>query len=81
MWKIRNSAALVRWAYATHVSVEDGVAVLEFVRDQVASDPDFGEVIDEHTRGALVPNTEIEAIWTFNPAEHYVEIIVPMPDD
>jgi hypothetical protein len=48
LWKIRNNAALVRWAYATHVSVEDGVAVL---------------------------------VWTFNPAEHYIEIIAPMPDD
>jgi hypothetical protein len=77
-WKIRNHEALIRWAFDADTSVEDGVGVLEFVRDVIARDPDFGEVIDEHTRGDVVPNCGVEVIWTFNPERRYVEIITPI---
>jgi hypothetical protein len=80
-WKIKNPKALVRWAFEATTSEAEGVAVLEFVRDVVARQPDFGEIVDEHTRGDIAPNTRIEVIWTFNPTEHYIEIITPWPED
>jgi len=46
----------------------------------VCEDPDFGEVIADQTRGVLVPGTDVEAIWTFNPEKRYFEIITPHPD-
>jgi len=74
---ITKPRELVDWAFSATISTEQGTAVLEFVRDRVLRDPDFGEVIDEHTRGGVAPGTEVEVIWTFNPAQHSVEIITP----
>lgn len=54
--------------------------MLAFVRDMVARDPDVGERIDEHTRGAVAPGSTVEVIWTFDPARRLIEIVTPRVD-
>jgi hypothetical protein len=71
---------LLRWAFSPSTAVADGIAVLEFVRDRVGVDPDFGEVIDEHTRGERVSGTDVEVVWTFDPARRSFRIITPFAD-
>jgi hypothetical protein len=44
-WKISNPKELNAWAFSSGVSVAEGVAVLEFIRDRILKDPDFGEVM------------------------------------
>jgi hypothetical protein len=66
------------WAFGASTPLKDGVAVLEFVRDRVLVDPDFGEAIDAHTRGEVDTNSQIEVIWTFDPADRSVEVIAPV---
>jgi hypothetical protein len=76
---------MVRWARLTTQDnlsgLPVGVHVLEFLRDRVMQDPDFGERISEHVRGAHVPATDIEMIWSFDPATHRVEVLAPRPED
>ena len=65
-WKILNHRDLLLWAHQADIPLETSVPVVEFFRDRVGVDPDFGEVIDDHTRGERVPGTDVEAIWTSN---------------
>jgi hypothetical protein len=76
-WRIKNPEELNEWAFQAHIPEATGVAVLEFFRDRVRLDPDFGEFIDENTRGELVPGTDVEAIWTFDPSQRYFEVVTP----
>ena len=71
----------MRWAFSSSIDDEVAAPVLEFVRDRVLEDPDFGEVVNAHTRGDVATGTDIEVIWTFDPDNHTVEIITPIPDD
>lgn len=80
-WRITNPKELVGWAFAVTTTTAEGVAVLEFVRDRVLRDPDFGEVIDAHTRGEQALGSQVEVIWTFNPAQRTVEIITPFASE
>jgi hypothetical protein len=66
------------WVYAPTTSLADGVAVLEFVRDRLGQNPDFGDRIDEHTRAEIAPGSTVEVVWTFNPHQRYVEIVTPV---
>lgn len=79
-WRIFNPNDLLAWTFQPSIPDEVGVPVLHFFTRQVANDPDFGEVIAEHTRAELIPGTDVEAIWTFNPEKHYFEIIAPRVD-
>lgn len=76
-WKIKDPRELNAWAFSSNATMEEGVAVLEFIRDRVLRDPDFGDEIAEHTRGDVAPGTTREVIWTFDPRRRYVEIITP----
>jgi hypothetical protein len=76
-WRIKNPKELNAWAFSSDATMEEGLAVLEFVRDRILQDPDFGEEIAEHTRGDVAPHTTREVIWTFNPRLRWVEIITP----
>jgi hypothetical protein len=76
-WRIRNPRPLIGWAFQADVPTDDGVLVLEFLRDVICRDPDFGEVIDTHTRRAMAAGTDIALIWTFDPDLHCVEVLVP----
>ncbi len=77
-WTIKNPRELNAWAFSTDATVEEGVAVLEFVRDLVLKNPDFGEEIDEHTRAEVAPRTTREVVWTFDPSLPWVRIIAPV---
>jgi hypothetical protein len=76
-WAISNPDALIAWAFSAATPIHEAVAVLEFVRDRILRDPDFGERIDEHTRGDVASGTTREVVWTFDPVRRYVEIIAP----
>ena len=78
---MKNPEELTAWAFSADTPIEEAVAVLEFIRDRVLKNPDFGERIDEHTRGEVAPGTTREVIWTFDPARRYVEIITPFRSD
>ncbi|MBA3764423.1 MAG: hypothetical protein H0X05_02810 [Actinobacteria bacterium] len=80
-WKIRNLGELLAWVWHGSTSDEDGVAVLEFIDQRVCEEPDFGEVIDVHTRGEVAPGSAVEVIWTFNPEKMYIDIITPAPPE
>ena len=77
-WTIKNPRELNAWAFSTDATLEEGVAVLEFVRDVVRRNPDFGEEIDQHTRADVAPGTTREVIWTFDPNLRWVRIIAPI---
>lgn len=79
-WKILRPAALKAWATDLTTPPADGLAVLEFARDIVCVDPDFGEEIAEHTRESMAPGTSVEVISTFNPDKRYVDFITPFAD-
>lgn len=81
IWKIRDPERFTAWALSDALTLKDRTLTTEFVRDRVLRDPDFGEVIDEHTRGERVPDTDVELIWTFDPEKMYVEIVTPVPFD
>ena len=53
------------------------LATAEFILDVVLKDPDFGEVLDEHTRSMTVPGATVVVIWTFDARTRSVEIITP----
>jgi hypothetical protein len=53
------------------------LATAQFVMDVICKEPDFGEVLDDHTRSMTVPGTRVSVIWAFNPTARYVEIIAP----
>ena len=80
-WAIKRPEALNAWAFGAATPIDEAVAVLEFVRDRVLRDPDFGEVIDEHTRRDVAPGSACDVIWTFDPVRRYVEIIAPFSSD
>lgn len=48
------------------------------MRDHVLVNPDFGDTIDDHTRGAVVPGTSVQVIWSFDRLHRTVEIIAPI---
>jgi hypothetical protein len=77
----KNPEELTVWAFSADTPIEEAVAVLEFIRDRVLKDPDFGGRIHEHTRGEVAPGTTREVIWTFDPGLRYVEIITPFRSD
>ena len=76
-WRIRNPRALLDWAFGPDVRPEIGVAVLEFIRDRVGADPDFGEVIAPTTRGEVAPGTDVEVIWVYYPGDRSFEVVTP----
>lgn len=53
------------------------LAAAQFILEVVLKDPDFGEVLDDHTRSMTVPGTNMSAIWTFDSRSRSVEIITP----
>jgi hypothetical protein len=75
---IKNPRFLLGWAFSLDTAPRDAVDVLEFVRDHVLVDPDFGYAIDDHTRGAIVPRTSVQLIWSFDRLHRTVEIITPV---
>ena len=76
-WRIRNPRPLVHWAFGAETTVDEAARVLEFVRDVMCRDPDFGEIIDVHTRRALATSTDVRTIWTFDPLARWVQVVVP----
>jgi hypothetical protein len=55
----------------------DRLATAQFILQVVLNDPDFGEILDDHTRSMTVPGTTMRVIWTFDLRTHSVEIITP----
>jgi hypothetical protein len=78
-WKIREPEKFTSRAFSDALTLRDRTLTVEFVRDRVLRDPDFGEALDDHTRGERVPGTDVELIWTFDPKNLYVEIVTPVP--
>lgn len=68
LWKIKNPERLMAWAFGPSTSMQDGLAVLEFVRDGVLADPDFGEIIAENTRGDTPPGTDAKSSGRSTPS-------------
>jgi hypothetical protein len=76
-WRIRNPRPLIGWAFEAETDVDEGVHVLEFLREVLCREPDFGEIIDVHTRRAVATRTDVRMIWTFDPILRWVEVVVP----
>jgi hypothetical protein len=89
-WKLLRAERLEAWALTLTKpqgdlfdarELRERIATLEYVRDVICADPDFGDMIDDHTRSATVPGTTVDVIWTFDPNEHTVEIITPFLEE
>jgi hypothetical protein len=76
-WRIKNPRPLIDGAFGAETTVEEAARVLEFLRDVICRDPDFGEIIDVHTRRAVVTGSDVRIIWTFDPISRWVQIVVP----
>lgn len=92
-WRLRRPEELQAWILepTKHQLVSAGVelgeeqwreaqqreVVADFILKVVLEDPDFGEVLDDHTRSATPPGATVQVIWTFDASERWVQIITP----
>jgi len=47
------------------------------IRNPRPREPNFGEIIDVHTRRAAATGTDVRMIWTFDPILRWVQVVVP----
>jgi len=76
-WRIKNPRPLIGWAFEAETDVDEGVRVLEFLREVICREPDFGEIIDVHTRRAVATGAAVRMIWTFDRIPRWVQVVVP----
>jgi hypothetical protein len=75
--KRQRVSAGVELSDAEWRDARDREATADFILNVVLNDPDFGEVLDDHTRSTTVPGTNVTVIWTFDRSLRGVEIITP----